>query len=232
MSKLSVLILLALSVSVGAQTQHGKQTGCIGIGKCQQQGQQQGQTATATGGTSMAAGGASNATNTATTGNEANQQSSVTSYQDTRQTAPAVSPQQFHTSPCIKSWGGAAQTGWAGLGLGGGKVDKGCDIRETAEQFRNAGSMLAFCKLMIQEPSAQKAHVTMEDCMAVPLAPVTVQAPPQAAPATVEPPQIIVPAPQVTINMPPPLPAPQPIVAAPVKHAKHHAKPCHCTSEK
>lgn len=213
MKNLILFSLLTIAVSAGAQTQNGRQTGCIGIGKCQQQGQQQGQTQS----------GVNTSTNTngaIARSSEANSQ--VSNYEDTRQVAPAIVAPQFHTSPCVKGWGGAAQTGWAGLSIGAGKVDKGCDIRETAEQFRNAGSMTAFCKLMVQEPSAKKAGVTMADCMAVP-APL----PPAAVQAVIQPtPQIIVPAPQVTVNVPAPVVSQVASPLPPVKHVHHAVKPC------
>ena len=188
--------------------------------QAQGQGQAQGQ---------VAKGGAASAS----TGPQQNTQESV--YQDVRQTAPALAPPPFHTSPCVKGWGAAGQTGWAGLGIGGGKVDAGCDIRETAEELRNAGSLLAFCKLMVTEPSARKAGVALEDCM-------TVKQPEGQPPAAMPPapvestPQIIVPAPQVTINIPQPLVTEPgvPLSAirtttttpTPRRHPARKAKPC------
>jgi hypothetical protein len=118
----------------------------------------------------------------------------------------------------------------AGISLGGGKVDKGCDIRETAEEFRNAGSLTAFCKLMITEPSAIKAEVTFADCImevGVAQEPTPAVAPAPAAPVL---PQVIVPAPQVTINLPPqPIPAsPLPFVAEPLVKKHVHKKQQDC----
>jgi hypothetical protein len=229
-----VTVALAFAVSAGAQT--GKQTGgfkCKGIGQCE--GQQQGQQATGGSATSTSAGGAGGS---ATTGDssanstQGNQQS--TTYQDQRQVAPAIVGPQFHTSPCVKGWGAAGQSGWAGLGISGGKVDRGCDIRETAEQFRNAGSMVAFCKMLIMEPNARKAGVTFEECMAVPQAKAAAL-PAMVMPApTPEPPPertVVVPAPQVTINLPPTPPIAQTPQAAPPRvKARHRKKSCHCTT--
>jgi hypothetical protein len=176
------------------------------------------------GGTADAAGGsatggnASSAGGSATNGPQSNAQSTVENTNIPRQTFSAIAPPPFHTAPCIKGWGGAAQTGWAGLSLGAGKVDQGCDIRETAEEFRNAGSLVAFCKMLVTEPSAKKAGVSFADCMTIP-APVIVQ--PKPEPVLQAPPQIIVPPAQVTVNLPPPAlatPALTPPPPAPVKH--------------
>jgi len=148
-----------------------------------------------------------------------------------RQTASAYAPPAFHTSPCVKAWGAGAQAPVAGLSIGGGKIDKGCDIRETAEEFRNAGALTAFCKTLVTEPSAIKAGVTFADCiMEVSETVKPVQAPvaipvPQVAPPV---PQIIVPPAQVTVNIPPWPIAPEPPAAPQCKPAIKHRKahPC------
>jgi hypothetical protein len=154
---LSVITLLVLVTSVGAQTTQRGSFKCKGIGQCE--GQQQGQIAKGGSATSTATGGSA----TATTGNEANNQS--TSYNDTRQTAEAASGFQFHTSPCIKGWGAGAQSGWAGLSLGAGKIDKGCEARETAAEFYSMGSRRAACKVMVALDASVKAGITLDDCM-------------------------------------------------------------------
>jgi hypothetical protein len=219
-----VIVLLTASAAVAQNTQ------------TQRQGQQQNVGNTTTNShnlTSNAAGGAGgNATGgqggTASASNAGEQNSQVSNYQDTRQTATAYAPPAFHTSPCVKAWGAGAQAPVAGLSLGGGKVDKGCDIRETAAEFASQGSVLAYCKVMITEPSAKKAGVTLEDCMAVKAEP-TLPPPPPAAPSSAVLPQIVVPPPQLTVNLPPwpePAVAPPPAAPAAVAKKKIHGKPC------
>jgi hypothetical protein len=218
-----VIVLLTASAVLAQNTQ------------TQHQGQQQNVGNTTTNShniSSTAAGGeGGNATGgqggTSSASNAGEQNSQVSNYQDTRQTATAYAPPAFHTSPCIKAWGAGAQAPVAGLSLGGGKVDKGCDIRETAAEFASQGSLLAYCKVMITEPSAKKAGVTLEDCMAVKTAPAL--PPPQAAelaPAVL--PQIVVPPPQLTVNLPPwPEPAAAPPPPAPAVAKKRiQGKPC------
>lgn len=167
----------------------------------------------ATGGTSSAQGGSAS--------NGAQQNSQSTSYNDQIQVAPAIAPPAFHTSPCIKAGGAALQSGYGGGGLSWGKVEKGCDIRETAAEYENHGSDIAFCKMMITEPSSKKAKVSFDDCMAT-RPKLVAQAPLQPVIQESQPPVVVVPPPQVTINLPPAAlpPAPLPVVTPPVvKHA-------------
>jgi hypothetical protein len=155
--KLKLICIVGVFTTVAFCQQSGR-VECKGNCKGQQQGQQQRANATST-----ATGGASTAENTATTGNEANSQS--TTYQDQQQTATATGSIVFHTNPCTKGGGLGTQGGNFGVSLGWGKVDKGCDIRETASEFFNMGSRRAACKVLLTEPSALKAGITMDDCM-------------------------------------------------------------------
>lgn len=168
MKTLIAVLLLTASLFAQSQHQHQNQHQLQNVGNTTSNSHNNTNTdsSSASGGDASASGGQSSAV----VG-----QTSSTSYNESipRQTATAIAPPPFHTSPCIKGWGGAAQAPIAGLSLGGGKVDKGCDIRETAEQFRNAGSMVSFCKLMITEPSSIKAGITMDDCMSTTLPSIT-----------------------------------------------------------
>jgi hypothetical protein len=210
------LTVLLLSVGLLAQnTQHQNQRQQQNVGNTTTNSHNVSNSAA--GGTANASGGQSSAV--------VGGQTSSTSYSESipRQTATAIAPQPFHTSPCVKSWGGAAQAPVAGLSLGGGKVDKGCDIRETAEQFRNAGSMVAFCKLMITEPSSVKAGITMDDCMLsqVPTPSPTVELEPQSPPIVI----------QEAVSLPLEVLAP-PVLAAPKSIHKHVASKNCPTGEK
>jgi hypothetical protein len=122
-----------------------------------------------------------------------------------------------------------------GGSLGGSKVDEGCDIREDARSFFLAGSRLAGCKMLVSSKRAQKAGVTLQDCLTTPI----------VAPSPVV--QPIPVAPQITVVQAPPTPptfvylsAPVvpivpivpvvPVKPAPVKHARRkieQEKPCY-----
>jgi len=216
----TLIAVLTLSCAVFAQSPPWK-SGNQSQHQTQQQQQNVGNTTTNShNNTNSATGGSASA---GATSDEANAQTTNYSTNIPRQTATAIAPPPFHTSPCIKGWGGAAQAPVAGLSLGGGKVDKGCDIRETAEQFRNAGSMVAFCKLMITEPSSVKAGITMDDCMLsqVPTPSPTVELEPQSPPIVI----------QEAVSLPMEVLAP-PVLVAPKSIHKHVASKNCPTGEK
>jgi hypothetical protein len=175
---------------------------------------------TASGG---AGGNADSTSSGGTSSSGGNSQSTSTDYE--RQTFSAIAPPAFHSSPCVKGWGGAAQAPVAGLSIGAGKIDKGCDIRETASEFKDAGSLVSFCKMMVTEPNAKKAGVTFQDCMTiVPPEKIAEESPDRPEPvAAVQPPQIIVPAPVVTVNVPPTPIATPVLVPPPPIPVKHHS---------
>ena len=144
----------------------------------------------------------------------------------------AYAPTALPTVPCFKGYSGGAQTSAFGISLGGGKVDKNCQILETARSFALHGSDLAYCKAMVLTDTAKQAHITVQDCM---------ETHPEFASAsqTLQPqlqPQIIVPAPEVTINVPPAQtiqlppaqpPVEQPLPAKPIaSHHKHKQPNC------
>jgi hypothetical protein len=118
-----------------------------------------------------------------------------------------------------------------GLSGGFGKIDKGCDDRETARSFALLGSRLAACKVLIQEKEAKRAGVTLEDCLQVQERAITpnlnVTVPREAAPA---PPVVIVenvvtPAPTVNITTPPVVKTEMTVVAPKKKPVVHHLPP-------
>ena len=150
--------------------------------------------------TSNAAGGSAEANgNGNSNGNGSNDTTITTTSVYKAPTIPvetAYAPTSMPTSPCIKSFGGGAQTEMAGISFGAGKVDEGCDIRETARSYFLAGAKLAGCKVLITSKRSKNAGVTLEDCLlvepvaesepipaaAAPSFPITVNVPPQLAP--------------------------------------------------
>ena len=102
----------------------------------------------------------------ANNGNNAN--NSVSNTRVERNTPMAYSPEAIPSAPCIKGYSGGASGASFGLSMGGGKVDEGCAIRETARAFALGGSKLAYCKVLITSKEAKKAGVTLADCLAVP----------------------------------------------------------------
>jgi hypothetical protein len=170
----------------------------------QSQKQQQNQTQTANGGSasslSNATGGASNST--ASASNNGNGSNNSTYSNTTNVAAPkipvatALAPETLPTSPCYKTYSGAGQAQSFGFSFGGGKVDKGCDDRETARLFAVAGNRIAFAKVMCDTPAAKRAHLTLEECAASLPAPVAVPIVQAPAPA---------PVPNIIVNVPAPV---------------------------
>lgn len=151
---------------------------------------------------------------TASNGDQSNAQqttvSNNTNYNQVRQVASAIAPDAFPTAPCTKSFGGGIQTGIFGASGGGGKIDRGCDDRETARSFALMGNRVAAAKILCQTPAAKRAKLTLEECSTFvqPPAPVQIVNTPAA--------------PQITVNVPAPIvdilpleftaPAPLPIL--------------------
>lgn len=117
-------------------------------------------------------------------------------------TALAVAPPA--TSPCVVGYGGGVQTMAVGGSFSAGKIDKNCAILETARSFASMNARLAYCKTMLIDKYARKAGITLDDCMRVPQAVVTLQPIPVAPP----PPQPI----SVVIQAPQPAPVVVPTV--------------------
>ena len=154
-------------------------------------------------------GGAGGLANAAASNNSSGNQTSVSENNITnipRQTASAIAPDTIPTSPCFKSFSGAGQGPAFGFSFGGGKIDKGCDDRETARLFAVAGNRLAFAKIMCDTPAAKRARLTIDDCSFQVPVPVPVPVVALPVPVSVTPPTIVVPAPQVVIQTPAPVP--------------------------
>lgn len=143
------------------------------------------------------------------TGNGNNSNDSTTNISTPRQVATAFAPSVTPTAPCIKGFGAAGQTGFAGLSFGGSKVDVNCAILEAS---RLAPSLLAKCKVYISNKYVKAAGVSLADCLQQEQ--VTVE----QGPAT--PVELPTPAPQpiITINVPAPVVTiiPQPVQPAPI----------------
>jgi hypothetical protein len=209
----------------------------------QSQKQQQNQTQNAIGGNAASSATATGGKAVATNNSSGNSTSISENENETYKAAAssAIAPAVLPTSPCFKGYSAAGQSASFGFSIGGGKIDVGCDERETARLLAAMGSRYSACKILVLEPSAKRAGVTMDDCMRVPPpAPVVV-----AAPAP--PPQIIVNTPPVTITEPAitepaitlevvaeaPKPAPVNVVAAARANAAahptvHRKPPCKC----
>lgn len=96
---------------------------------------------------------------------QGNSSTQATTFQQVRQTASAISPDTFPTSPCFKTVSGSGQSGAFGLSFGAGKIDEGCDARETARLLASIGSRTAACKLIVSTKAAKNAGVTLADCL-------------------------------------------------------------------
>jgi hypothetical protein len=177
-------------------------------------------TNTATGGNQSQTSTSSANGNGVGNGDNSNNYENVTNVP--RDTATAVAPTVLPTVPCFKGMGIGAQMASAGLSFGGGKIDANCADLEAS---RLAPSLIARCKVYLQNKYVKAAGVTLADCMNVPApATVIVQAPAQPIPAPV----INIPAPVVTIIQAPALP-PAPSVAVAAKAVVHRSHPaCKC----
>lgn len=182
------------AVSSSNATSSSNSTATSSSSASQKQSQSQGQNQTATGGSASASNGdQSNAQNTSYSSN----------YEEVRQTQTAIATVPFATGPCTKGYGGAAQTGVFGASFGGSKVDEGCDERSLAQSFLAGGSRVAYCKVLVSNKKSRKAGVTLADCLLAERSRVELIPAPQVA-STVTP-VVVVPAPNVTVNLPQPL---------------------------
>jgi hypothetical protein len=108
-------------------------------------------------------------------------------------------------------------------------VDENCAKLEVARSFAIHGSNLAYCKVMVTTKYAKAAGISVDDCMQIAEPPES----PVSTPVPAVAPEIIVPAPSVTVNIPPiviPAPVvqapPAPVLAKPVHKAAHKPKGC------
>lgn len=141
--------------------------------------------------------------------------------------ASAYAPTIYPTVPCFKGFSAGGQAGFGGLSFGGGKIDQNCAALEAARQ---APTLVARCKIFLQNKYVKQAGVTMEDCLGpvvVPPAPLAIVAP---APA---------PAPVITVNVPEPVVQILPIeqvqgspVATPKPAVHKHRTPSPCVTAK
>jgi hypothetical protein len=197
-------------------------------------------TSTATGGNATATGGNSTSNQKQGQSQSSNNQSAGGSVSNVGNSveniaapkipvATADAPPVFSTVNCFKGFSGGAQTAVAGLSFGGGGIDKNCAAERAAQDYLASGNRLAFCKVMVTTKQSKDAHVSLEDCMNVPVRPIVVPVP------------VVQPAPQITVNIPQPQvvyltppPAPAPVVP-PVKPVVRHAArrkpidPCYAT---
>ena len=186
--------------------------------------QKQGQQQTATGGSVSGSGNSTNS-NTSTSsasnnGNGANNStySNVTDVAASKIPVASSAPVTIlPANPCFKGFGGGIQTMAFGGSFGGGKIDGNCAILEAS---RLAPNIIARCKVYISNKYVKAAGVTLEDCLTQPetvAPPIAVTETPASAP-------IVIPAPQITVNIPAPIvqtpPAVSPII--PVKPATAH----------
>jgi hypothetical protein len=88
-------------------------------------------------------------------------------YNQVRQTPMAYAPDSFPTAPCFKSFSAGASSPFFGAALGGGKIDKGCDSRETARSFALMHNFTAAAKILCSTNAAKRAKLTTEDCLAL-----------------------------------------------------------------
>ena len=138
-------------------------------GQGQAQGQKQGQSQTST---SSATGGSAEQSQTASAannGNGSNDTSLNQSYQAAKiPVATAYAPTSIPTVPCFKGYGAGVQAPNLGISADGGKIDEGCNTRETARAYMLMGARKAACKVMVYSKQNTKLGanaVTMEDCM-------------------------------------------------------------------
>lgn len=117
----------------------------------------------------------------------------------------AYAPDAIPSAPCVKSYGAGASGPMFGASFGGGKIDKGCDSRETARAFALLHNLTAAAKILCSTDAAKRAGLTMEDCLAMTTPPVE---------TVVE--QVPAPTPTpVVVNVAPPAPQPAPAPVAP-----------------
>jgi hypothetical protein len=117
-------------------------------------------------------------------------------YRQIRQAPTAIAPDAFPSAPCRVAGGIGVSSPFGGLSLGGSKLDKDCDARETARFFALINNRTAAAKILCNTKAAKKAKLSLEQCLGFDMA-VAIAPPAQtllAAPLSVN-----LPAPQVTI---------------------------------
>jgi len=179
-----------------------------------------GQGGSATGGSVSNSGNSSN-TNTTSSGASAgatagasNNSSGNTvnsTYTEQRQTPMAYAPDALPTAPCFKTYSAGASSPFFGAALGGGRIDKGCDARETARSFALLHNFTAAAKILCSTDAAKRAKLTLDDCLAlVPeVTPVAAPVPTRSEPAVVV----------IPLTTPAPVAAPVPAPAVAVTPA-------------
>jgi hypothetical protein len=105
----------------------------------------------------------------------------------------AYAPPVFSSVNCFKGWSAGGQTPLIGGSFGGGGVDRNCVAERIAQDYYAMGNRLAACKVITSTKASKDAHVTLEDCMNVPVRPIVVT--PTSAP-------LATPAPSITVNVP------------------------------
>lgn len=156
---------------------------------------------------SSAAVAASSSTSSSSAGATASNQGNNTkineteTYKEIRQTPPAYAPDAYPTAPCIKGFSGGASSPLVAGSIGGGKIDQGCDSRETARVFALMGNQEAAAKILCSTDAAKRAHLTIEDCLKSTPAPIVVSK--VEVPPTIN---ISQPAPTLVITPVPPAP--------------------------
>lgn len=116
-------------------------------------------------------------------------------YRQIRQAPTAIAPDAFPSAPCRVAGGIGVSSPFGGLSLGGSKLDKDCDARETARFFALINNRTAAAKILCNTKAAKKAKLSLEQCLGFDMA--AVVAAPQALVAA--PLSVNLPAPQVTV---------------------------------
>ena len=127
----------------------------------------------------------------------------------------AYAPPVFSSANCFKGWSAGGQTPLIGGSFGGGGIDRNCAAERIAQDYYAMGNRLAACKVITSTKASKDAHVTLEDCLNVPVRPIIVS--PTVAP-------LVTPAPSITVNVPQPqviyIPIPHEIVTATATRAQ------------
>jgi hypothetical protein len=153
-----------------------------------------GGSATATGGSATANGGAggnggSGGSASASNGNQSNSQTSVTNQNQVRQ-APALNGGFIvPTGSCLGAVQGGVSAPVGGFTFGKSSKDKECNFVRLANEFIAIGKFDTAAKVLCASKTAQEAHLTADDCLALvtPAPAPVVQAPPAPAPAPEKP---------------------------------------------
>lgn len=106
-------------------------------------------------------------TQSSSASNNSSGNSSATSINENfpRQTPWAYAPESAPSAPCIKTYGAGGSSPLIAGSFGMGKVDPGCDARETARSFALLGNREAAAKILCSTEAAKRAGLSAEDCM-------------------------------------------------------------------